>query len=200
MSEEKKIEPLLKKSVGRLIASQALCIYYNENNEDKDLLNILNSINKYYVTEHFTDEDGDNIYLKVYNSNFVLDLINSVIRNVEEYDDLINEFLDKQDTTGTIDEVLLPVFRLAIYELKSGKTDKNIIINEYTDIVAEFFDGIYITFANGILDNIATYLTTGEKKIHNNNKVKTEIIHKPKTKQNRKTIKLKIKKEEENGK
>lgn len=200
MSEEKKIEPLLKKSVGRLIASQALCIYYNENNEDKDLLNILNSINKYYVTEHFTDEDGDNIYLKVYNSNFVLDLINSVIRNVEEYDDLINEFLDKQDTTGTIDEVLLQVFRLAIYELKSGKTDKNIIINEYTDIVAEFFDGIYITFANGILDNIATYLTTGEKKIHNNNKVKTEIKHKPKTKQNRKTIKLKINKEEENGK
>ena len=44
MSEEKKIEPLLKKSVGRLIASQALCIYYNENNENKDLLNILINI------------------------------------------------------------------------------------------------------------------------------------------------------------
>ena len=130
----------------------------------------------------------------------MLNLVNGVLNNADEYDILINEFLQKQDTTGTIDEVLLQAFRLAIYELKNTDIDKNIVVNEYTDIVAEFFDGIYITFANGILDNMATYIKTGEKRIIETKQEDIKKINIPKIKHKRKTITLKINKDKENGK
>lgn len=200
MSKEKKSIPHFDNSIGRLVACQALCVYYNENNEDKDILNILESVNEYYIAENFTNENKENLFKDVYSSEFVLNLVNGVLNNADEYDILINEFLQKQDTTGTIDEVLLQAFRLAIYELKNTDIDKNIVVNEYTDIVAEFFDGIYITFANGILDNIATYIKTGEKRIIETKQEDIKKINIPKIKHKRKTITLKINKDKENGK
>ena len=177
---KKRLKP---ESVSRLVACQALYVYYNENNDNKNVNDILNSINEYYIKNNFTDEDGKNKYENICSSEFVLNIINGVIEHVEEFDNIINDFLDRNDTTGTLDEVLLQIFRLAIYELKFTKTDKNIIVNEYTDIVAEFYSGIYITFTNGILDNIGTYLVSGKRKeepTKNKNIQSKLVLDKPK--------------------
>lgn len=145
---------LEKKSVARLIACQALCMYYDENNYDKDVDNILNAINENYVKVELSQNNDS--YSKIYKHKFVKDLINGTIENVKKYDALINKLLDKQNTTETIDEILLNVFRLSSCEFENYDTNKNVIIKEYTDIVAEFYNNIYINFANGIMENLAT--------------------------------------------
>lgn len=164
MTEQNNKGLILRKSVARLIACQALCVYYNENNENKNIFDILSSINQYYIEDKFSDENGNCLYNKVFKSNFVHNLVKGVIVNSEKFDVIINDFLQKQDTTGTIDDVILQSFRLAIYELKFTDTNKNVIVNEYVNIIAEFYDGIYITFSNGILDNIASYIRDGKRK------------------------------------
>lgn len=149
---------LLKKSVARLLSCQALYMYYNDNIENKDIDYILENINKYYILDNFNHSNGKNDYKNIFKHEFVKSLINGVIENKEEIDALINKLLNKSDTTETLDSILLQCFRLATYELKSTTTDKNVIINEYVDIVAEFFEGVYVSFANGILNNVAAVI------------------------------------------
>ena len=156
MTENKKL------SVARLMACQALCMYYDENNSNKNIDDILESINEYFIKKEFVDKDNNNDYDQIFKDEFVHNLINGVINNSKEFDELINKFLQKQNTTETIEDILLQSFRLAIYELKYTNTDKNLIVNEYVDIVSEFYDGVYISFSNGIIDNIALNIREGK--------------------------------------
>ena len=146
---------LLKKSVARLLSCQALVMYYDKTIEDKNIDNILSTINEYYILENFNSSTGKNNYKNLFKHEFVKQLIEGTIKNQKEVDPIINKLLNKNDTTETLDTVLLQCFRLAAYELKFSDLDKNIIINEYVDIVSEFYNGIYINFANGILNNLA---------------------------------------------
>ena len=146
---------LLKKSVARLLSCQALVMYYDTNVENKNIDNILSSINEYYILEKFNGENGKNSYKNLFKHEFVKQLIEGVISYQKEIDPIINKLLNKNDTTETLDTILLQCFRLAAYELKFSDVDKNVIINEYVDIVSEFYSGIYISFANGILNNLA---------------------------------------------
>ncbi|MDR1498823.1 MAG: transcription antitermination protein NusB [Rickettsiales bacterium] len=160
-----------KKSLIRLIACQALCMYYDINNEEKSIDKILKSINDHYVEVEFPGGQHNDLYKKAFTSN----LINNVITNSTEYDILINKFLDKQYTTETLDDILVQSFRLAIYELKNTAIKKSIIINEYVDIVAEFYNDVYVNFANGILDNIAAEIRDGGQKKESIKKTKTTL-------------------------
>lgn len=146
---------LLKKSVARLLSCQTLVMYYDVSVENKDIDNILSTINEYYILENFNSSNGKNNYKNLFKHEFVKQLIEGVIKYQKEIDPIINKLLNKSDTTETLDTILLQCFRLAAYELKFSDLDKNIIINEYVDIVSEFYNGIYISFANGILNNLA---------------------------------------------
>lgn len=175
---------LSKRSLSRLMACQALCMYYDKNNENKDVNFILEAISQYYIKNTFLDKSKKNRYIDVKDSEFTINLINGVIDNYQEFDLIIEKFLQKQDTTQTLDDVILQSFRLATFELINHlDTDKNVIVNEYVDIVAEFYDGAYITFANGILDNIALYIRDNKIKELNNSeniKIVPKITKKPK--------------------
>jgi N utilization substance protein B len=160
MMESTEKNNLSKKSLMRLIACQALCMYYDINNDDKDISNILKNINIYYMKSNF----GENRYTNLHKKDFTIELVNGVIKNDKEYDTIINRFLDKQDTVETLDDVLLQSFRLAIFELQKTTADKKVIINEYVDIVAEFYNKIYVNFVNGILENIADEIRGENKK------------------------------------
>ena len=184
---------LLKKSVARLLSCQALCMYYDNNIEDKNIEHILLNINNYYILDKFNFPDGKNEYKNLFKHEFVKQLINGVIDNKDEIDFIINKLLNKSDTTETLDSVLLQCFRLAAYELKNSDVDKNVIINEYVDIVAEFYDGIYVSFANGILNNLGLIIRDkiDINSIIEKNKKATSVI----TSKKRKLITLKKKNE-----
>ena len=190
MKSSHNFKNLSKRSVARFVACQALCMYFDKNNENKDINFILNAIGKYYLETNFLDKNNKNKYVDVKDDEFTINLIIGVIDYYEEFDIIIEKFLNKQDTVETLDDVILQSFRLAIFELKNYvDTDKNVIINEYVDIIAEFYEGVYVTFANGILDNIALYLRENKtKEINKHDDVKVEKIKKTKF---RKILKLK---------
>lgn len=187
----KKNNNISKKSLARLIACQALCMYYDVNNEDKNISNILNTININFIKNIFFGKEYQNVYM----NKFVYSLINGVIENYKEYDVLINKTLDKQDTVETLEEILLQVFRLAIFELKNFNIDKKVVINEYVDIVGEFYNNVYVNFANGVIDSMATAIKCENKKnklIQNQDFTKKELLNIEKKKsKKREIIKLK---------
>lgn len=163
--QNSKLKLLSKRSLARLIACQALCMYYDKNNEDKNINSILKSINKFFVEDNFLDKNNNNKYTGLCEDQFTSNLVEGVIENSEKFDTTINELLQKQDTTENLDDIILQSFRLAGFELENCREiDKNTIINEYVDIVAEFYDGIYIKFANGVLDSLADYIREGKIK------------------------------------
>ena len=151
------------------MACQALCMYYDENNKDRDLDSILAAIVEYYIKDNFPDGSKKNRYVNLKSDEFTINLVKGVIDNCQEFDPIIEGFLQKQDTVQTLDDVVLQSFRLAIFELKNhSDIDKNVKVNEYVDIVAEFYGGVYVTFANGVLDNIASFIRDNKVKEINN--------------------------------
>lgn len=189
-----KLKLLSKRSLARLIACQALCMYYDKNNEDKNVNSILKAINSFFVEENFLDKNNKNKYKGLCEDQFTLGLVEGVINNPEKFDKIINELLQKQDTTENLDDIILQSFRLAGFELENYlEIDKNTITNEYVDIVAEFYDGIYVKFANGILDNLANYIRDG--KIKNQKKIiqkkQNELANNKKSRKFRNLLSLK---------
>lgn len=185
---------LSKRSLARLMACQALCMYYDKSNENKDINSILAAIVEYYVKDNFLDKSEKNRYIHLKDDDFVINLVKGVIDNYQEFDSTIEKFLQKQDTVQTLDDVILQSFRLANFELKNHlDIDKNVIVNEYVDIIAEFYDGVYVTFANGVLDSMASYIRDNKLKKIDNLKGKEPVaakllVRKPKL---RKVISLK---------
>ncbi|GHU28977.1 N utilization substance protein B [Bacilli bacterium] len=149
---------LQKKSLARFIACQVLSMYYDPSNEDKNVESLLNMVNDYYIKEIFLVENNKNRFANLYRSKFVSDLINGVLSNVEELDSIIIKFLRESSPIDAIDSTVLQSFRLATFELKNSVLAKNIIINEYVDIVAEFCDKTQVAFANGVLNGLGREL------------------------------------------
>ena len=55
-----------------------------------------------------------------------------------------------------LQEVLLSILRMAIFELKFIKNiPEKVIVSEYVDIAGSFFDAKQVNFVNSILDRIA---------------------------------------------
>ena len=156
MEEKEKKVVLYKKSVARLLVCQTLCSFYDENNSEKDITVIVKNISDYFIKDKFTNEKTNkNEFINVYKSSFVVNLLNYIIENKEKLNNTIKQFLNQQETIETIDPMVLEILKTAIAEAEThNEIDKTIIINEYVDITAEFFDNVYVTFVNGILNSI----------------------------------------------
>ena len=156
MEKKEKKTVLYKKSVARLLVCQSLCNFYDENNSETDITVIAKNINDYFIKDKFTNEKTNrNEFINVYKSSFVVNLLNYIIENKEKLNNTIKQFLNQQETIETIDPMVLEILKTAIAEAEThSDIDKTIIINEYVDITAEFFDNVYVTFVNGILNSI----------------------------------------------
>ncbi|MDR2778548.1 MAG: transcription antitermination protein NusB [Rickettsiales bacterium] len=153
-----------KKSVARLVACQALFTYYDRNSSDRNIKSILKSIGEYYIEDSFYGKYSRIIRNYLDRSDFIVNLLEGVIANVEELDSMISNFLHKPLTLETLDGVVLQSLRLASFELKNyPKTDVGVIVSEYVDIVSEFYGGAYTAFTNGILDKMGKYLRENSK-------------------------------------
>ena len=179
-----------KRSLGRLTACQALCIYFNEIIDNKKIDSILFDINKNFIEKEFSSLETD--FKDVYSSEFVRKLIIGVIENKEEFDKIIKDNLNKKETLETMDEIARYSLSLAIYELKfSANTAKEVIINEYVDIVADFLSEKEVKFINGILDNIALEIRGGKKKEIKESKTSENMSPNKNARTGRKILKLK---------
>ncbi|MDR0571353.1 MAG: hypothetical protein LBG48_00710 [Rickettsiales bacterium] len=167
MDEKERI--LFKKSIARLVICQAVHMFFDVYNEEKNPNNILNIIDDYYVSSEFAGTGKG-----LCNSKFVFGVVEYVINNVENIDKKIKQYLVKEEPIETLDSMVVQILRVAIGEAEVyQKLSKNIIINEYVDIAGEFFNNIYISFINGVLTNIFNNNSKGKeaKNISNGRKI-----------------------------
>lgn len=148
-----------KRSLSRLIAIQ---IFYQNDflNGEKKLAEI-----KEDVIENYTLDDEKNIssYREKIDENFLDNLLFGMENDVKNIDEEISKFLKDGWNLERLDEVAKQILRLGTFELKfSSDVPPKVIIDEYVDIAASFFDQKKITFVNGVLDNLARKLRIKE--------------------------------------
>ena len=101
----------------------------------------------------------ENSYLKKKISSTKLlltkEIYHGVIANLNSIDVILRNSLNKKNKFHTLDQLLLSIFRCAIYEIALKKEiSKKIVISEYLLISNHFFGNKEATLLNGVLDNL----------------------------------------------
>jgi N utilization substance protein B len=111
---------------------------------------------------NFNDVDNIPEYLKNYEEEiysslskdkYLLELLNGVLRNLEEIDSLIDNSIDF--SVKSLGKVVLSVLRLATYEIKMGNIEEQVAITEAINIVKKYGSTEDIKFINAVLDDIS---------------------------------------------
>ena len=89
------------------------------------------------------------------NLNFATRLLDGVINKIDQIDDILSKSLKNKNKLKTSDNMLLAIFKPAIFEIIFDKnTSKNIVISEYLAIADRFLIKKETSLLNGVLDNL----------------------------------------------
>ena len=89
------------------------------------------------------------------NLNFATRLLEGVIDKIDQIDDVLSKSFDNKNKLKTSDNMLLAIFKPAIFEIIFDKnTSKNIVISEYLAIADRFLIKKETSLLNGVLDNL----------------------------------------------
>lgn len=151
MSKDSKII-FNKKSLTRLMAVQ---IFYQY--EFFDRKNDLDQITSEIIEDYALKQDEiTSSYEKKINSDFLANLTTGLKNDSENIDKIIDSYLKQPWSLRKLDDISLNILRFGTFELKYVKDiPAKVIIDEYVDIGASFFDDKKVTFINAILDKIA---------------------------------------------
>ena len=154
-----------KRSLARLVAIQVFHQYHFFKRVS-DLEEIKNELVENYVLS--ADEDPSSYRDKV-DLDLTSKLLSGLVLSEKEISTEIGEFLKGDWTPEKLDEIVLLILQFATLELKFLKdVPPRVVINEYVNIAASFFNPKMVTFVNGILENMAKKLRSEEMvKIHN---------------------------------
>jgi N utilization substance protein B len=159
----KKAELSKKRSLSRLMAVQILYqrdYFFDIPAERKNIDEITNDVIENYTLE---PEEEVTSYRDKIDEEFVNNLVSGVIFNLENIDVEISEFLQEGWNIELLDETMRQILRLGTFELKFlTDVPLKVVIDEYVDIAASFFDNKRITFANAMLENLSKKLRSEE--------------------------------------
>ena len=89
------------------------------------------------------------------NLNFATRLLDGVIDKIDQIEDILSKSLNNKNKLKTLDNMLLAIFKPAIFEIIFDKnTSKNIVISEYLAIADRFLIKKETSLLNGVLDNL----------------------------------------------
>tara|TARA_B100001142_G_scaffold146507_1_gene147469 strand:+ start:1623 stop:2096 length:474 start_codon:yes stop_codon:yes gene_type:complete len=149
------------RSLSRLAAVQTLYQYdFNEKMNLKEL----NSINDMKISEIYETIKKFNCGIEEFkglklDKDWFLKLVNSVFNNKNKIDTILAGFLNEDWSIERMDHTLINILRCAYIEFKDfSKTPSKVIINEYTNIAASFFNTKEVNFVNGVLDKVSMSL------------------------------------------
>jgi len=160
----KKITPNKKKSLSRLMAVQIFYQhdFFNDNLLDnkEDFTKITNNLVENYALDFAED-------ISSYKDYVDQDLLNKLVQglkdDIKDTDDEISQFLKDNWTIEKLDKITLQILRVGTFELRNIKdVPAKVIIDEYVDIAASFFEDKKVTFVNAILDKLAQKIRTKE--------------------------------------
>ena len=135
------------KSLQRLLVVQAIYeISINKEREKEETKGILRDIIQNLDLEK---------KLKKSNLNFATRLFDGVINKIDQIEHILSKSFDNKKKLKTSDNMLLAIFKPAIFEIIYEKnTSKNIVISEYLAIADRFLIKKEISLINGVLDNL----------------------------------------------
>ena len=89
------------------------------------------------------------------NLNFATRLLDGVVNKIDQIEDILIKSFDNKKKLKTSDNMLLAIFKPAIFEIIYEKnTSKNIVISEYLAIADRFLIKKETSLLNGVLDNL----------------------------------------------
>lgn len=141
-----------KRTLSRLMAIQ---IFYQHNffGDEKKLTEVKEDVIENYALDF---EEDISSYREKIDENFLNNLVAGLELDSKKIDEEISEFLKEGWNLEKLDDVVYQILRLGAFELKFMKdTPLKVIIDEYVDIAASFFDDKKITFVNATLENLA---------------------------------------------
>ena len=120
------------------------------------------SINKERIKEETQEILRDIIHnldlgkkLENSNLNFATRLLDGVVNKIDQIDDILSKSIDNNRKLKTLDNMLLSIFKPAIFEIIYEKNaSKNIVISEYLAIADKFLIKKETSLLNGVLDNL----------------------------------------------
>jgi len=135
------------KSLQRLLVVQALYeISINKERIKEETQEILTDIIRNLDLEKNLEKS---------NLNFAARLLDGVIDNIDQIEDILSKSFVNKKKLKTSDNMLLAIFKPAIFEIIYGKnTSKNIVISEYLAIADRFLIKKETSLLNGVLDNL----------------------------------------------
>ena len=142
-----------KRSLTRLIAVQGL---YQYDFYQKEIA--IDFVCEQMVENYFLsgDEKEQSSYQNKIDKVFLNSLISGVVVVLLKIDEEIKLLLKDGWKIEDLPDVMLSILRLAIFELKFMKDiPKKVIMNEYVDLAACFYEKKKVTFVNSFLQNIA---------------------------------------------
>ena len=141
-----------KRTLSRLIAIQ---IFYQFEFHDQKipLEEIKNSVIDNYVLEQ---EEDISSYRKRIDLNLLETLLAGVNLGMDQLDHDIAGFLKDDWDLNKLPDVMLYILRLGAFELKyTLDVPVKVVLGEYVDIAASFYENKKVTFVNATLENIA---------------------------------------------
>ena len=89
------------------------------------------------------------------NLNFATRLFDGVVNKIDQIEGILMKSLNNKDKLKTSDNMLLAIFKPAIFEIVyETNTSKKIIISEYLAIADRFLIKKETSLLNGVLDNL----------------------------------------------
>jgi N utilization substance protein B len=141
-----------KRSLSRLMAVQ-IFYQYDFFKREKNIQTIQQEVIKNYLLK---EEDNLETYEQNIDQDFLNNLCFGLEKIIDEIDIEISPMLKDGWNLEKINEIILQIIRLAVFELKFiNSVPIKVVIDEYVDITGSFFEPKQTTFANGIIENLA---------------------------------------------
>jgi len=102
-------------------------------------------------------------YRKEIDESFLNILVTGLSLEIATIDAEISEFLKGDWSLDQLEDVTLQILRVAAFELKNlADIPAKVVIGEYVDIAASFFDSKRLSFVNATLDALAKKFRAAE--------------------------------------
>lgn len=148
-----------KRTLSRLIAIQTFYQFEFYNGE-QPIETVKNDLIDNYVIEQ---EDSVKSFRKKIDLNLLETILSGIQLNLAEIDHEISGLLKDSWDLDTLPDVMLYILRFGSFELRYMKdVPLKVVIDEYVDIGASFFETKKVTFLNGILENLARHYRSEE--------------------------------------
>lgn len=142
----------LKRSLSRLIAVQSLYQYhFYQGNKD------INDIARQLLENYLLSDDSKPVsYLDKIDNDLFEQLISGIVLVLPKINEEIKSFLKGEWKIENLPDLFLPILQLGTFELKFMKdTPTKVVISEYVDLAACYYEEKKVSFVNRVLQNVA---------------------------------------------